>query len=536
MMTLLKEQCRHLVAEATGKKILVVGDIILDRFVWGTVDRISPEAPVQVVQVRRENVALGGAANVAGNLAALGNTVTMVGVTGNDDHAGTVVSEFQRLNLSTDGILRDGRRPTITKTRIIAGTQQIVRIDHEITQPISAGMEKEIIQFLAKVIPGQDLVVISDYQKGTLTDKILFQVLALAERQRLPSIVDPKRKDLTLYGSATLIKPNQKEAEAAWGRKIKTDADAEQAARDLRKRHGFGAVLITRGKEGMTLVDKQGVHRIGATAREVFDVTGAGDTVTAYLAWMLANGRSFEEAATIANIAAAVAVSRVGTVSVRREDVLHELDDMTSGSRKILTADELDTLLPSIRRDRTIVFTNGCFDILHVGHITLLNKARALGDQLIVGLNSDASVRRIKGEKRPIVSEQERAHILSAIAAVDFVVLFNEDTPMDLIRRLRPDVLVKGSDYTVDKVVGHDIVESYGGRVALVDLVAGFSTTNVVESILKNYGGESTSAARKAISKAREKLDRIRSLQDRLEKKIAAKEKPKKKPDSRKHK
>lgn len=512
------DHCRSVITEASKKRIMVVGDIILDRFIWGRVDRISPEAPVQVVQVSRENVALGGAANVAANLAALGCEVSMVGVTGDDENGRIIASEFQRLHISATGVIKETLRPTISKTRVIAGTQQIVRIDEEIVQPIPAGIERQIANFLAKYIPQHHLVVISDYQKGALTDKILFQVIALAERYHIPSIVDPKRKDLTLYGSASLIKPNLKEAEAAWGKRIRHDADAEAAAREFRKRHGFGAVLITRGKDGMTLVDKTGARRIRATAREVYDVTGAGDTVTAYLAWLLANGRSNEEAATIANIAAGVAVSRVGTVSVRREDVLHELDDMTSGSRKILTADELAALLPTVRRDKTIVFTNGCFDILHVGHITLFHKARALGDKLIVGVNSDASIRRIKGDKRPIVSEQERAHILAALESVDYVVLFNEDTPINLIRLLKPDVLVKGSDYTLDRVVGRDLVESYGGRVALVDLVAGFSTTNIVDAILKNYGGDTSlsAAAGQALSRAKEKLERIRTLPDRL--------------------
>ncbi len=533
-----KEHYRTLLMSAGRKRILVCGDLILDRFVWGHVDRISPEAPVQVVNVRREDLALGGAANVAHNLALLGCDVGLVGLLGDDEHGRTLLAEMDRDGINHEGVLVDPNRPTITKTRVIAGTQQIVRIDHETVRPMPADLESRCLNFLESRIGSYDLVVVSDYRKGMLTDGILMNLIAVARRRGVRTFVDPKREDFSVYAGATLIKPNLKEAESATRMAIRTDEDAVACARDLQNMYDFDAVLITRGKDGMTLVENGTAHRISSSAQEVFDVTGAGDTVTAYLAYLSANGLCYADAAAIANLAAGVAVSRVGTVGVTREDVLHQLEDQTSGARKILTADELAALLPTERRDRRIVFTNGCFDILHVGHITLLNRARALGDRLIVGLNSDASIRRIKGEKRPIVSELERAHIVSALESVDYVVLFDEDTPLELIKKLKPDVLVKGADYTVDRVVGHDVVTSYGGRVELVDLVAGFSTTNIVESILKQYRQEpaetSNGFAHRSLTKAQQRLKDLEAAEDRMEKAIRGKNKEARKAGSTK--
>jgi D-beta-D-heptose 7-phosphate kinase/D-beta-D-heptose 1-phosphate adenosyltransferase len=474
----------------SGKKqhLLVIGDIILDKFIWGTVDRISPEAPVQVVNIRREHIALGGAANVAHNIAVIGCEVTMLGVIGADDHARTLQNEFAARSIHGAALFADPSRPTTTKTRVIAGSQHVVRIDHEISTPISDALRDRIVGYLDKHISHFDAVIVSDYQKGVLTDDVLRATLGIAKRHGVKTIVDPKRKDFSAYGAATIIKPNLKEAEAVVGRELKTEGEVLQAAREILDKFGFEAVLITRGKDGMLLADRQGYETISATAREVYDVTGAGDTVSAFLGCMVAAGRSYRDAARVANLAAGVAVSRMGTVTVTVEDVLHQVEESTSGSGKILTCEELAALLPSIRPHKTVVFTNGYFDILHMGHLTLLGNAKALGDILIVGLNSDASIRRAKGDKRPIISVQERAHILAALEAVDYVVLFDDDMPLEVLRALKPDILVKGADYTHDTVVGHNLVESYGGKVALVDLVPGLSTTNIVESILRNHG------------------------------------------------
>lgn len=486
----MKENLRHLLLTAEKKNILVIGDVILDRFIWGQVGRISPEAPVPVVHVNRENMSLGGAANVAQNIVAVGCQVTMMGVIGKDDFGKQVIAEFQRLGISTEALIETSSRPTITKTRVIAEHQQVVRIDRESTEPISADQEKFFQDYLDHHIRHFDLVVLSDYLKGMLTPALLRHAIDRSNAHQIITIVDPKRSDLSVYAGATLIKPNRREAEQALGVSLSRADTALEVARDLRNRYAFQSVLITLGKDGMALSDTKAELHIPAVAREVFDVTGAGDTVTAYLALMLSNHYPIIESSIIANLAAGVAVSKLGTVTVRREEVFHELERQTSGSSKILTAGELSLILHATRRNKKIVFTNGCFDILHAGHITLLSKAKACGDILVVGLNSDASIQRIKGPKRPIVSEMERAHILSALEAVDYVVLFDEDTPLELIRQLRPDILVKGADYKPEAVVGKDVVESYGGQVRLIDLVPGFSTTHIIESILKNHTQE----------------------------------------------
>lgn len=486
-----KENLRQILTQTGKPRILVIGDIILDKFIWGSVDRISPEAPVQVVNIQRENTALGGAANVAHNLAALDCDVTLLGVVGKDENAGILDKEFGRIGIRKNGLIVDPARPTTTKTRVLAGNQQVVRIDHEMASMVSSAVEKKLLAFLRKHLFNFDTVILSDYQKGVLTDPLIRSAIRLSKQKGIPTIVDPKRKDFSIYAGASLIKPNLKEAELAAGRKLRSEKEVKDAAAEMLNKHAFDGVLITRGKDGMFLKEKKSETIISAAAREVYDVTGAGDTVIAYLGYLIASGYSFADAARVANIAAGIAVSRVGTVAVTKEEVMHQLDESSSGTKKILSLPELLRILPTIRRNKKIVFTNGCFDILHVGHITLFRKARELGDLLIVGVNTDASIRRIKGEKRPIVSERERAHILSALEPVDYVVLFDQDTPLELIKSIKPDILVKGSDYTVNKVVGHDVVASYGGQVALVDLVVGFSTTNIVESILKNYGAGS---------------------------------------------
>ncbi len=477
---------RTLLLENKAPRVLVAGDIILDKFIWGNVDRISPEAPVQVVNVKKETTALGGAANVASNLSSIGGEVFMMGLIGEDVHAQIVRSELKKLNIHSDYIFTDSRRHTITKTRVIAGSQQIVRIDHEQSHALEPDVETTVIEAIRN-IKILDAIIISDYQKGFLTDRILSEIINLSKSKNIPCIVDPKRKDFSGYKGATLIKPNLKEAENAVGKKLIHNDDFNSAAKELLQKFGAQYILITRGKDGMTLVSSDSCTHISATAREVFDVTGAGDTVSAFLGYFMACGHSTEDAASAANLAAGVAVSRVGTTTVTKDDVLRELEELTGGARKIVSREELQKLLSTIRKNKRVVFTNGCFDILHVGHITLLQKSKALGDILVLGVNTDASIKRLKGSKRPIVSEQERAHILAAIESVDYVVLFDEDTPIELIKSIRPEILVKGSDYKIETVVGHEFVQSYGGEVKLVDLVPGFSTTNIVDAILKNH-------------------------------------------------
>ncbi|NUM80524.1 D-glycero-beta-D-manno-heptose-7-phosphate kinase, partial [bacterium] len=460
-----KDNFRKILYSDQKPKILVVGDIILDKYIWGAVDRISPEAPVQVVNVQRENIALGGATNVAHNLAVIGCDVVMLGVIGDDDHGRLLKLELAAKSVRLDGVLIDRQRPTTTKTRVVAGNQQVVRIDHEVAENISQEIENQISGYLKKHIEEFDLIILSDYKKGVLTDNIILDVLNLAKSHHVKTLVDPKRQDFAIYSGATVIKPNLKEAEIAARRKLKTKDDAIEAIKEIQQNYNAESVILTRGKDGMIVIDKDSVEVIPVTAREVFDVTGAGDTVIAYLGLLIASGYSYVEAAKIANVAAGIAVSRVGTTTVTKEEVYHQLEEMTSGSKKILSPCEISSLLPSVRHNKKIVFTNGCFDILHRGHITYLNQAKALGDILVVGLNSDESVRRLKGPRRPINSAEDRAQVLAALSCIDLIVPFSEDTPINLIWQVRPDVFVKGGDYTLETLPEAPIVEMLGGEV-----------------------------------------------------------------------
>ena len=341
-----KENLRTLLSGKNRPRILVVGDIILDKFIWGSVERISPEAPVQVVNIQRENTALGGAANVAHNLAAIDADVTLLGVVGSDNNAKILHKAFKAVGIRTAGLITDAARPTTTKTRVIAGSQQVVRIDHETSAPVSPAIESRLLVYLKKNIHSFSAVIVSDYQKGVLTDRVIRMVVDLANQKKIKTIIDPKRKDFSIYAGASLIKPNLKEAESAVGHKLKTENEVRQAADQLLKKHRFEGVLITRGRDGMFLKEKSVGENISATAREVFDVTGAGDTVIAYLGYFIAGGYSFADAARIANIAAGIAVSRVGTVTVTKAEVHHQMDENASGSKKILTLVELMKLLP----------------------------------------------------------------------------------------------------------------------------------------------------------------------------------------------
>ncbi len=471
-------------------RCLVVGDLMLDEYLWGKAERISPEAPVQVVDVLREDLRLGGAGNVANNLLALGCRVTIASVIGEDENGWALLKAFNRQGIDTAGILQEPGRRTGRKTRVVAANQQIVRIDRESREPLSATVEQQLCSWLQQQLPGFDVLLISDYLKGVLTPAVLATMMTTAAERRIPVLVDPKGTDYLRYRGATLLTPNRKEAEAASGIAIRDPESLNRAAEALMSQVKLDNLLITRSEEGMSLFSGSGetVH-IPTVAREVFDVTGAGDTVLALLACGIAGGRPLPEAARIANLAAGIAVAKLGTSVVTPAEIIaavssvHRDSDSKIKDRVVLT--------PLIEQERTngrlVVFTNGCFDLLHAGHVKYLQAARQLGDLLVLGLNSDASVRRLKGPKRPLINEEERAHILAALDCIDYVCLFDEDTPLELIAALRPQILVKGGDYTTDAVVGRDIVESYGGRVELIPFVDGKSTTNIIEKVLERY-------------------------------------------------
>ena len=486
-----RKNIESLFARVRGLRVLVVGDLMLDEYLWGKAERISPEAPVQVVDVIRDDLRLGGAGNVVNNLVALGCRVAVSSVVGGDGNGALLMQAFTGKGVDVAGVTEDPYRLTSKKTRVVAANQQIVRLDRETREPLGPDSEQLLVEYLSRQAGSFQVILVSDYLKGVLTPRVLETVVAAGREYGIPVVVDPKGNDYARYRGATILTPNRREAEAASGIAITDAASLERAARLLLEQADLSALLITRSEEGMSLFPREGeALHIPTVAREVFDVTGAGDTVLAVLGLAMAGGLELPEAALLANIAAGIAVSKLGTSTVSPEEIVEEAG---RGHRdSVAKVKNLDVLVSLVSRDkekgRRVVFTNGCFDLLHAGHVKYLQKARSYGDLLILGLNSDASVRRLKGPNRPLIDEDERAHLLAALDCIDYVVLFDEDTPLHLIETLKPDILVKGGDYTREGVVGHEVVESYGGRVELVEFVDGKSTTGIIEKILQRYG------------------------------------------------
>ncbi|MGJ3261541.1 MAG: D-glycero-beta-D-manno-heptose-7-phosphate kinase [Rhodospirillales bacterium] len=479
-----------LVENIEGCRVLVVGDAMLDRFVSGEVDRISPEAPIPVLRVTSESSMPGGAGNVVRNLAALGADVTFIAVRG-DDAAGKELTEALAADPRITADLKtDPARPTTIKVRYVAGNQQMMRADWEAGGAIDEKTAKTMVAAATKNIADFGAVVLSDYDKGVLADGRARAIIDAANAAGVPVIVDPKGDGYDRYRGASLVTPNRKELEQA-AQAAAPDAEAIcAAARQLIDAHGLGGMLVTRSADGMTLVAKDGdAHHLPAESREVFDVSGAGDTVVAAVAAMIASGAATHDAARVANTAAGIVVGKVGTAVCHAAELIAALhhQDLSDAEAKVLTdAEAIDRIARWRRGGLKVGFTNGCFDLLHPGHVSLLAQARTACDRLIVGLNSDASVQRLKGADRPVQNEAARSAVLASLASVDLVVIFGEDTPLELIERLHPDVLVKGADYTVEQVVGADLVQGWGGEVVLAELKDGFSTTATIERLNRN--------------------------------------------------
>ena len=471
-------------------QVLVVGDLMLDEYIWGKVERISPEAPVQVVEVRRDDLRLGGAGNVINNLVALGAKVAVASVLGNDSDGRLLMQQLDLLGVDTAGIVLAEGRTTSRKTRVLASNQQIVRIDRETRAEISSGQERQLANQVRAVLPACQVILISDYLKGVLSESLLQAIIACGRNAGVPVVVDPKGDDYRKYRGATVLTPNRKETQVASGVAIHDETSLCLAGRSLRTALDLEALVLTRSEEGMSLFFRDGrEEHMPTEAREVFDVSGAGDTVLSVIGLGLAAGLSLEDAARLSNVAAGIVVGKVGTSTVSPAEILAAVGRRHKDSDfKIHDSQVLARLLDERRaRGEKVVFTNGCFDLLHVGHVKYLQAARKLGDLLVLGLNSDASIRRLKGEKRPLIGQDERSHILAALDCIDYVVIFDEDTPLHLITTLKPDILVKGGDYTPAGVVGKDLVESWGGRVELISFVDGKSTTSIIEKILQSY-------------------------------------------------
>jgi D-beta-D-heptose 7-phosphate kinase/D-beta-D-heptose 1-phosphate adenosyltransferase len=471
-------------------KVLVVGDIMLDRYIHGDVERISPEAPVPVLRHARRYERAGGAANVAMNLAGLGCQTFLAGFWGNDSEQAELAAILERAGIDTVGVVSSSL-PTISKTRIVGRTQQLLRLDIESRDTVPPADAQRLQQRATDLVAKVHAVILSDYAKGALSNALCEAVIRAARSAGVPILADPKTPDFSKYTGATTVCPNLGELAAATGISTDRPEDLLAAGQALIAEHDFKFLTVTMSEKGISILrppspGNTGVYHSPARAREVFDVSGAGDTVIATLAACLAGGQQIETAVELANLAAGVVVSKVGTVPIAAHELVTVLTPSSglAAGEKILDLERIKSRVAEWRASgETIVFTNGCFDLLHVGHITLLEECRRFGSKLVLGLNADASVCRLKGPSRPIVAERERARVMAALAAVDAVVLFEEDTPLELIRALRPDVLVKGGDYTIETVVGHEDVIAAGGRVEIVPTVEGFSTTNIVKKL-----------------------------------------------------
>lgn len=468
-------------------RVLVLGDVMLDRFVYGTVERISPEAPIPVMSVQRTSDMPGGAGNVVRNVAAMGGQAILLGVVGDDEFAQDLRGRFAGMPTVEVRLIADASRPTTVKTRYVADRQQILRADRESRAEINQAVQGELLAAFEQALPNVDVVVLSDYAKGVLSEAVTQAAIAAARRAGKRVVVDPKSRSFAKYRGAHVLTPNRHELQLASGLECSNDEQVIAGARQSIEAGHCEAMVVTRSADGMSVVEQGGAMHLHAVAREVFDVSGAGDTAIAALALGLAKGGDLANVARLANIAAGIVVSKPGTAVVTTGEVMVALEDVAqpTASPKLFNLHRVQQQVERWREQGLkVAFTNGCFDLLHPGHISLLDQARRTADKLVVGLNSDLSVRRLKGTGRPVQSEVARATVLVSLKAVDAVVIFDEDTPLELIRSLAPDVLVKGADYTVATVVGAEDVMARGGKVVLANLVEGQSTTNTLRRVV----------------------------------------------------
>lgn len=468
-----------------GRRILVIGDLMLDEYVWGDVNRISPEAPVQVVSVEREAFTLGGAGNVVNNLTALGASVSVAGVVGDGEDGRIMMDRFAALGADASGVIRETGRRTTRKTRVMASNQHVVRIDRETVKPVAAETHDRMEARIRDLLPSADIVLVSDYDKGLLAPPFLGRMLEMAGDHGKRVLCDPKGRNFSKYRGADLITPNRKEAALASGIDIRDDASLRRAADAIMDAADLPHLLITQGKAGMTLFGRDRPPlRIPAEARQVFDVSGAGDTVLSVVGLSLAAGALLEEAARLANTAAGIVVGKVGAAAVSRAELESALGRLTASSSKFRSFEELPALSMDLRgAGRRIVLTNGCFDLLHTGHIMLFGEAKRHGDVLIVAVDDDASVTAVKGPGRPVIGQDQRIRLLSALDAVDYVTVFSQGQLDALVRAVGPDVLLKGSNYEGREIIGREAVEAAGGQVVFAPTIDGLSADAIIDHI-----------------------------------------------------
>ena len=477
----------HKIGSFVKVRVLCLGDVMLDEFVYGEANRLSPEAPIPVLKVRHRTLMPGGAGNLVRNITTLGAVGTLIGLVGKDDMAVRLRQEIEELDRFRAHLIPCPDRVTTIKTRYVVGGQQMLRTDVENSAPVEGELAERVLAIFESELEHTDIVVLSDYAKGLLSDAVVRPAIELAVSRGKPVIADPKSMDFSRYSGVEVLLPNASELSAATGLPCATDEEAAIAALAARRDAGLENLLVTRSRRGMTLARTDGsVTHLPARAREVHDVSGAGDTVAATMAVALAAGIELEDAAKIANVAAGLVVAKLGTATVYPRDIVAEIHktDMIAVCGEIVTLNQCIEVIDQWRaQDLKIGFTNGCFDLVHPGHISLLSQAKAACDRLIVGLNSDSSARGLKGPGRPVQSEKARSIVLASLSAVDLVILFDDETPMRLIEAIRPDVLVKGADYKHDQVVGADLVTGYGGEVVLAQIQDGYSTTSTIARV-----------------------------------------------------
>ena len=464
-------------------KILVIGDLMIDHYLWGSCERISPEAPVQVVNIDNESTSLGGAGNVVNNLTALGAKVDVISVVGECLVSEELKELLINIDVDTQYLITQKNRITSKKSRIIASQQQVIRYDREITDDINAKSQLAIIESFKKIVNNYDVILLSDYGKGLLTFELTQSLISIANEKNKKLLVDPKGLDYSKYNGAFLLTPNKKEAAEATSSVINDHKSLSKAIQSLQEQCNLEISLITLSEQGVAIFDHE--LRIHPTAAiEVYDVTGAGDTILASLGFALACNIEIDEAVKFANLASGVVIGKIGSATATLNEIIEYESSLnkSSSDEHIKTWDEISSIINELKnKDRKIIFTNGCFDILHIGHIKYLEKAKSFGDILILGLNSDDSIRRLKGMNRPINTQNDRAYILASLEVIDYLVIFDEDTPFELINLIKPDVLVKGGDYEGKEVIGQDIAK----ELKLVKFIDGKSTTKTIERIQK---------------------------------------------------
>jgi D-beta-D-heptose 7-phosphate kinase/D-beta-D-heptose 1-phosphate adenosyltransferase len=487
----------QIVESLPHSKVLLVGDLMLDKYLYGNAERVSPEAPVLVLHYQNEELRLGGAANVAAMLAVLNAEVRCVGVVGNDQPAEEIRRLMRNVGIDPGLLINAGDRPTTSKLRLVGAAQhrhaqQLMRLDYENASPVSAEIVATILARVDQAMDGCDVICIEDYNKGAVCEPVCRGVIAAAKKRNIPILIDPASiPDYRRYSGATALKLNRSEAARASGLPVENPEDFQPAAEKLLATLDLQVVIITLDRQGAYLATRDGERRWlkHERPRQVFDATGAGDMVLAMLATARAGGASWVEAVALGNVAAGLEVERFGTVPITPGEIIQEL--FAESHASLGKERSLDQLCEELKRHRAagkrIVFTNGCFDLIHLGHVKYFQFARKQGDILVVGVNTDSSIRRLKGPKRPIMPETDRLGVLEELESINYLVRFDDDTPLRLIERIKPDVLVKGADYQKEKVVGWDLVESYGGCVALAPLIDGKSTSAVIQRVLESH-------------------------------------------------